>query len=164
MDSGIRSWLLALSILVAGGVSACIHYSTAATTKAARQTEAEANKRIKELEEHLKKSLQMRQAERQKRITTQQQSRQDRTRKIESTGFTYRPIVHIESPFPDRRGTPRQVCSAQALFVLLCRCCGAIRCDTVLYSALRCYCEALCWCSVLPLRMLNAAHARGKYA
>ena len=50
----------------------------------------------------------MRQAERQTRILKQKLSRQKISENQEKKGYTYEPIAVIESPFPDRRGTPRQ--------------------------------------------------------
>ena len=59
-------------------------------------------------DEEVKKLHKLRQVERKGRVTSQQKSR-DVIQSISiENGYKYLPIGHIESPFPDRRGTPRQ--------------------------------------------------------
>ncbi len=47
-------------------------------------------------------------AERNGRINIQKAARKQITSATEINGYNYYPIAKIESPFPDRRGTPRQ--------------------------------------------------------
>jgi tRNA-Thr(GGU) m(6)t(6)A37 methyltransferase TsaA len=56
----------------------------------------------------LEKQTKLRAVERAGRISVQQAKRQTVVKKIESEGYNFHPIGVVESPFPDRRGTPRQ--------------------------------------------------------
>ena len=64
------------------------------------------------VEEELKIELQterdLREKERIGRISVQKRTRDRLTGQSIKSGYQYRPIGFIESPFPDRRGTPRQ--------------------------------------------------------
>jgi tRNA-Thr(GGU) m(6)t(6)A37 methyltransferase TsaA len=57
------------------------------------------------LEEEVKKWKQLREEERIARIELQKQKRKET---FQREGYTYHPIGYLESPFPNRRGTPRQ--------------------------------------------------------
>lgn len=56
----------------------------------------------------LEKQKKLREDERKARIGAQRQRRHDANEKDIDNGFYYQPIAFAESPFPDRRGTPRQ--------------------------------------------------------
>ena len=58
--------------------------------------------------EELKKEKDLREKERQGRISVQKRTRDRLTVQNLKQGYQYRPIGFVESPFPDRRGTPRQ--------------------------------------------------------
>lgn len=64
--------------------------------------------KVEKLEADLEKQKKLRQDERNARINSQKQSRKDALDNKREVGFTFRPIGYVESPFPDRRGTPRQ--------------------------------------------------------
>lgn len=64
--------------------------------------------RLVEAEEALDKQIKLRAVERAGRISVQQAKRQTTSKLNESNGYNYHPIGTVESPFPDRRGTPRQ--------------------------------------------------------
>lgn len=72
----------------------------------------ESNRRLKldadTLKEGLSKEMKLRETERSGRISVQKKIRQTEQILREENGYTYMPIARIESPFPDRRGTPRQ--------------------------------------------------------
>jgi len=59
-------------------------------------------------EAELEKQVKLRANERIGRISAQQANRDEKNKQLEVSGYHYHPIGHIESPFPDRRGTPRQ--------------------------------------------------------
>ena len=63
---------------------------------------------IDTLKEDLEKQTKLRSIERTGRISTQQKDRELLIKEQYKDGFNYPPIGYIESPFPDRRGTPRQ--------------------------------------------------------
>ena len=58
--------------------------------------------------EELKKEKDLREKERLGRISVQKRTRDRLTVQNLKQGYQYRPIGFVESPFPDRRGTPRQ--------------------------------------------------------
>lgn len=91
------------SCLVFTGVAA----STVAMTLLSHRWKnlSEENSKLKENVEKLK---QLRSGERQTRINLQQESRRSLVRENTEQLISYKPIGHIQSPFPDRRGTPRQ--------------------------------------------------------
>lgn len=60
------------------------------------------------LNTELDKQKQLREEERKARIGMQRQKRDEANNKDKNEGFHYQPIAFAESPFPDRRGTPRQ--------------------------------------------------------
>ncbi len=60
------------------------------------------------LQSELDRIKDLRAVERKGRITAQQRSRELKLQEQEENGYRYHAIGHIESPFPDRRGTPRQ--------------------------------------------------------
>lgn len=64
--------------------------------------------REQSLEVELQKQKKLRDDERKARIDMQRQNRLDANEKDIQNGFHYQPIAFAESPFPDRRGTPRQ--------------------------------------------------------
>lgn len=59
-------------------------------------------------ENDIEKEKELRKIERKGRITTQKKKREDIQKEQNSNGYNFNPIGYIESPFPDRRGTPRQ--------------------------------------------------------
>eukprot|EP01041_Mallomonas_annulata_P005752 gene5754-11626_t len=61
-----------------------------------------------DIQHALEKEHKLRQGERIGRISTQKRARKAIKNKISAEGFSFRPIGHIESPFPSRCGTPRQ--------------------------------------------------------
>ena len=61
-----------------------------------------------ESQEEIKKEKELRKIERKGRITIQQKKREDIQKEQYFNGYHFNPIGYIESPFPDRRGTPRQ--------------------------------------------------------
>lgn len=69
---------------------------------------AQLKSQVKQLENDVEKQKRLRQDERNGRITAQKSNRKDANEDKCMNGFTFRPIGYVESPFPDRRGTPRQ--------------------------------------------------------
>lgn len=65
------------------------------------------SERLSHLQE-IKKWEDLREVERKGRISSQQKSCEKLLQDFNSKGFTFQSIGKIESPFPDRRGTPRQ--------------------------------------------------------
>ena len=63
---------------------------------------------LENVKKELEKQVNLRAVERAGRISVQQGKRQVSKKVIEEIGYTYKQIGTIESPFPDRRGTPRQ--------------------------------------------------------
>ena len=63
---------------------------------------------IKRLNDQLQIEVSKRQTERSGRINLQTSIRNEIATNIDINGYNYYPIAKIESPFPDRRGTPRQ--------------------------------------------------------
>jgi len=63
---------------------------------------------VSRLQEEAEEERRLRQIERTGRIRTQQKQRVAQQEKSGEEGFRLKAIGHIESPFPDRRGTPRQ--------------------------------------------------------
>lgn len=61
-----------------------------------------------ELRKELERQEELRQVERQGRVRVQQQLRDSLVEKSNADGYSFKPIGYIESPFLDRRGTPRQ--------------------------------------------------------
>lgn len=68
----------------------------------------ELESKYNDLEKKYEKEKALRHEERSSRIALQQRSREDLLKASKSFGFNYIPIGYIESPFKDRRGTPRQ--------------------------------------------------------
>lgn len=69
----------------------------------------QANKFIQGQQKEIQKQATMRQGERFTRISDQRQAREKISEKLTESGYgPYPAIGVIESPFPDRRGTPRQ--------------------------------------------------------
>ena len=62
----------------------------------------------KNFEEELLKEKTQRSKERLGRISVQKKSRERLTQENLKSGYQYRPIGYVQSPFPDRRGCPRQ--------------------------------------------------------
>lgn len=89
-------------LLYAGAVGACLSIAAAVGTL------IKANLQIIGLERELEDEKQKRIVERAGRIKTQQDKRACINETARENGFQLRPIGYIESPFPDRRGTPRQ--------------------------------------------------------
>ena len=58
--------------------------------------------------DELQKEKELREKERVGRISVQKKTRDRLTEQNLKLGYQYRPIGFVESPFPDRRGTPRQ--------------------------------------------------------
>ena len=73
-----------------------------------RSNRGEQLARISALEAALLREKEARAVERAGRIALQQASRRDLVEQQRARGFNLRAIGHVESPFPDRRGTPRQ--------------------------------------------------------
>ncbi len=63
---------------------------------------------ISHLKAELAKQTELRKVERTSRISAQQKERENIIKEQYNDGFNYPPIGYIESPFPERRGTPRQ--------------------------------------------------------
>ena len=63
---------------------------------------------LKEMQSDLADAIEVRNAERTGRINVQKQLREEKKTTDDLQGFNYKPIGHVESPFPERRGTPRQ--------------------------------------------------------
>lgn len=70
--------------------------------------------KLKKYRHQLEKQAQLRQEERKGRITAEKKLRKSSQETLGTSGFTYQPIGYIESPFPDRRATPRQPILAPA--------------------------------------------------
>jgi hypothetical protein len=68
----------------------------------------QANTQIDELTEQVKREKDLKEVERLGRINVQQRSRISLTNAQKEAGYFYKAIGYVESPFPDRRGTPRQ--------------------------------------------------------
>ena len=68
----------------------------------------EKSREVCQLSSELDKQRELRRVERAGRISAQQASRDKVIKSQLEHGYTFRAIGHIESPFPDRRGTPRQ--------------------------------------------------------
>lgn len=64
--------------------------------------------KCKALEEGIEKAKALREVERKGRISAQQRTREQIIKASDESGYRYNVIATIESPFPDRRGTPRQ--------------------------------------------------------
>ncbi len=64
--------------------------------------------RVEEKEREIEKERELRQIERNGRITSQKEKRKEIQKIQHLNGYNFSPIGVIESPFPDRRGTPRQ--------------------------------------------------------
>jgi tRNA (adenine37-N6)-methyltransferase len=107
----IVSWssLLYLSVAIVCGTI---------ITKRRRQLEANIKKLQEELnalqinlqqkDEELKRQTQLRQDERAGRIALETKLRKEKQQHQQESGYHYYAIGVVESPFPDRRGTPRQ--------------------------------------------------------
>lgn len=65
-------------------------------------------KKLEATTQELERQKNLRAVERAGRISAQQEKRQSKSKTTEVEGYHYQPIGAIESPFPDRRGTPRQ--------------------------------------------------------
>lgn len=64
--------------------------------------------RCRGLAAELNEERRLRQVERSGRIKLQQETRQKLNKESSAQGFQFKSIGKVESPFPDRRGTPRQ--------------------------------------------------------
>jgi hypothetical protein len=60
------------------------------------------------LEGLIEKEKELKEVERNGRINVQKRARDLLSKAKREHGYNYKPIGHVESPFPDRRGTPRQ--------------------------------------------------------
>lgn len=69
---------------------------------------------IERLKNELENEISKRETERIGRINLQKEIRHEEQLKNEVKGYLYKSIGNIESPFPDRRGTPRQPILVQA--------------------------------------------------
>jgi tRNA (adenine37-N6)-methyltransferase len=65
-------------------------------------------KQIQNYESLIHKEKELRNIERKGRITSQKKKREEIQKQQSTNGYTFSTIGVIESPFPDRRGTPRQ--------------------------------------------------------
>jgi tRNA (adenine37-N6)-methyltransferase len=63
---------------------------------------------IQEYESQIQKEKDLRSIERKGRTTSQKKKREEIQKEQSTNGYTFTTIGVIESPFPDRRGTPRQ--------------------------------------------------------
>lgn len=63
---------------------------------------------LNRLGESLQRERHLRQTEREGRINLQKAKRQSKIQENDAQGYRFKPIGFIESPFRDRRGTPRQ--------------------------------------------------------
>ena len=101
-------------LLGIAGIVTCIVGVTLALRRESQekfkwQKEAEERqKELTEVKEQYKKQVGLRLIERTSRISSQRLARENIRKSQSEGGITYHPIGHIESPFPDRRGTPRQ--------------------------------------------------------
>ena len=73
-----------------------------------RATQRTQSVRISDLTTELDREWKLRFSEREGRIQLQKNRRAQNIQEQEETGYRFKPIGYIESPFPDRRGTPRQ--------------------------------------------------------
>jgi tRNA-Thr(GGU) m(6)t(6)A37 methyltransferase TsaA len=64
--------------------------------------------KLRQTERELDEAITMRNAERNGRINIQKQTREEKKVSQFQNGYRYQPIGTVESPFPERRGTPRQ--------------------------------------------------------
>jgi hypothetical protein len=79
-----------------------------------RHRNAALESEILSLKAALEKETELRQSERSFRTTTQQQQRRALHAKLKESGYSFKPIGTMRSPFSDRRGTPRQPLLAPA--------------------------------------------------
>lgn len=106
MSESASKWgsILTASLLVASGivvghlVSSFIH----------KNNEDKLKREVSALEEQVKKQTDLRAVERSGRIALQRQERENVLKEQQKEGYNYVPIGRVETPFPDRRGTPRQ--------------------------------------------------------
>lgn len=63
---------------------------------------------IYDLQEEIHRERKLRISEREGRIQMQKSQRIRQNQEMEEKGYRVKPIGYVESPFPDRRGTPRQ--------------------------------------------------------
>ena len=63
---------------------------------------------VEKFDEELRKEIYQRSKERLGRISVQRKSRERLNQENLKSGYQYRPIGYVQSPFPDRRGCPRQ--------------------------------------------------------
>lgn len=66
------------------------------------------SKEVRDLKKELSKQIDLKETERKGRIALQKQIREVKVQELEKDGYFYNAIGVVESPFPDRRGTPRQ--------------------------------------------------------
>lgn len=92
------SVFVALAVLVGQTAALCFLWNGYRTT----------TEQLAGTQEELEKQTKLRAVERAGRISVQQAKRETVHKSVESNGYNYQPIGFVESPFPDRRGTPRQ--------------------------------------------------------
>lgn len=63
---------------------------------------------ITDLTAEINRERKLRISEREGRIQVQKNQRYSKIREQDEAGYRFKPIGYVESPFPDRRGTPRQ--------------------------------------------------------
>lgn len=96
---GKHSLVAAVTILAAAeAVSLCYLY----------WTNCRQQQKLLDVEADLDKQTRLRADERAARISMQQGKREEGKKAITVNGYHYHPIGFVESPFGDRRGTPRQ--------------------------------------------------------
>lgn len=96
-----------LSFIVTASVWLCYSFKTYSQEQVQRH-EREECEEILRLRYLLKREKALRDEERVGRIAAQRKARIEVVTESERNGYRFRAIAHIESPFPDRRGTPRQ--------------------------------------------------------
>lgn len=83
-------------------------FALVVTCSCSRSREQLAAAELTETRDALQRERGLRGEEREARIHMQRGRRQHRAEDSEANGYRMKPIGYVESPFPDRRGTPRQ--------------------------------------------------------
>jgi tRNA-Thr(GGU) m(6)t(6)A37 methyltransferase TsaA len=95
-------------VVVAVSATILIIFNVAIVVCIRRRHSREISEVEKKFDEELKKERAQRGKERLGRISVQKKSRERLTQENLKSGYQYRPIGYVQSPFPDRRGCPRQ--------------------------------------------------------
>lgn len=89
-------------------LSSVIIFSATVALSCQYNIQQEQRRRLGSLEEDIAKQKKLREDERTARISLQKAKREQVAAQVQQEGYFYKAIAHVESPFPDRRGTPRQ--------------------------------------------------------